>query len=150
MRIFRRKAHIHLPDTTALDDELRCLAMMQHHGAATRLLDFSKSPFVAAFFACDEDWLTCSVVNAVLYLLGSPLTLGVLVKGLGNFLHLCASYGLGLSVYFNNVATGYLALGCYLLGLVLGAVCRKGRDWYQSSCTETVQVNRVVWAAVLV
>jgi len=41
MRIFRRKAHIHLPDTTALDDELRCLAMMQHHGAATRLLDFS-------------------------------------------------------------------------------------------------------------
>ena len=54
MRIFRRKAHIHLPDTTALDDELRCLAMMQHHGAATRLLDFSKSPFVAAFFALES------------------------------------------------------------------------------------------------
>ena len=54
MRIFRRKAHIHLPDRTALEDDLRCLALMQHHGAATRLLDFTKSPFVAAFFALES------------------------------------------------------------------------------------------------
>lgn len=54
MRVFRRKAHIHLADRTALDDDLRCLALMQHHGASTRLLDFSKSPFVSAFFALES------------------------------------------------------------------------------------------------
>ncbi|HEX2547066.1 MAG TPA: FRG domain-containing protein [Ramlibacter sp.] len=54
MRVFRRKAHIYLADRSALDDDLRCLALMQHHGAATRLLDFSKSPFVSAFFALES------------------------------------------------------------------------------------------------
>jgi hypothetical protein len=54
MRVFRRKAHIHLNDRVALDDDLRCLALMQHHGGATRLLDFTKSPFVAAFFALES------------------------------------------------------------------------------------------------
>lgn len=54
IRIFRRKAHVYLPDKSALNDDLRCLAMMQHHGAPTRLLDFTKSPFVAAFFALEH------------------------------------------------------------------------------------------------
>jgi len=54
MRVFRRKAHNYLVDRTALDDDLRCLALMQHHGASTRLMDFSKSPFVAAFFALES------------------------------------------------------------------------------------------------
>lgn len=54
IRVFRRKAHVYLPDRSVLQDTLRCLAMMQHHGAPTRLLDFTKSPYVAAFFALER------------------------------------------------------------------------------------------------
>lgn len=61
IRIFRRKAHIYLPDRSILQDALRCLAMMQHHGAPTRLLDFTKSPFVAAFFALEHATGDCAV-----------------------------------------------------------------------------------------
>ena len=51
LRVFKRKAiHFldHVPDH---DDDFEWLALMQDHGAPTRLLDFSWSPYVAAFFA---------------------------------------------------------------------------------------------------
>ena len=51
LRVFKRKAiHFldHVPDR---DDDFQWLALMQDHGAPTRLLDFSWSPYVAAFFA---------------------------------------------------------------------------------------------------
>lgn len=66
IRIFRRKAHIYLPDRSALNDTLRCLAMMQHHGAPTRLLDFTWSPYVAAFFALES-----SVTDAAVWAINS-------------------------------------------------------------------------------
>lgn len=67
LRVFRRKAHIYVGDGAALDDTLRCLALMQHHGAPTRLLDFTKSPYVAAFFALED-----AVGDAAVYALNTP------------------------------------------------------------------------------
>lgn len=54
LRIFKRKAHLfldHIPDD---QDSFRWLGMMQHHGAPTRLLDFTYSFYVAAFFALES------------------------------------------------------------------------------------------------
>jgi hypothetical protein len=54
LRIFKRKAHQYLDKPPAVDDDFQWLALMQHHGAPTRLLDFTWSPYVAAFFALER------------------------------------------------------------------------------------------------
>jgi hypothetical protein len=54
LRIFKRKAHQYLAQPPALDDDFQWLALMQHHGAPTRLLDFTWSPYVAAFFSLER------------------------------------------------------------------------------------------------
>ncbi len=51
---FQSRAHHYYDDPPAVSETFEWLALMQHHGVPTRLLDFSQSPFVALFFAlCD-------------------------------------------------------------------------------------------------
>jgi hypothetical protein len=54
LRIFKRKAHVYVDQPPSPDDDFQWLALMQHHGAPTRLLDFTWSPYVAAFFALER------------------------------------------------------------------------------------------------
>jgi hypothetical protein len=54
LRIFKRKAHLFVSDLPDESDSFEWLALMQHHGAPTRLIDFTWSPYVAAFFALER------------------------------------------------------------------------------------------------
>lgn len=57
-REFVSQAFLHI-DAEALGgrhNQLQKWAVMQHHGAPTRLLDWSRSLFVAAYYAVDSKW----------------------------------------------------------------------------------------------
>lgn len=61
LRIFKRKAHLHLDHVPADEDDFQWLALIQHYGGPTRLLDFTWSPYVAAFFALEVAMGDCAV-----------------------------------------------------------------------------------------
>jgi hypothetical protein len=54
LRDFQRRAHHFIAGPLIPRDDLEWLAMMQHYGAPTRLLDWTRSPFVAAYFALER------------------------------------------------------------------------------------------------
>lgn len=54
LREFQRRAHHYLASPPDENELLEWLALIRHHGGPTRLLDFSHSFYVAAFFAVEE------------------------------------------------------------------------------------------------
>lgn len=54
LRRFRREAHLYLSSEPEEGDRIGWLSLMRHHGAPTRLLDWSFSFFVAVHFAVER------------------------------------------------------------------------------------------------
>jgi hypothetical protein len=61
MREFRRSYHQYAAVARQPDTPLEWLSIMQHHGAPTRLLDFTYSIYVAAYFALEYADTACAV-----------------------------------------------------------------------------------------
>lgn len=53
LRQFKRQCHHHTSQTPEPRDTMEWLALMQHYGAPTRLLDWPYSFYAAVFFAVD-------------------------------------------------------------------------------------------------
>ena len=58
---FQRRAQHFLKDPPPLEDVIDWMSLIQHFGGTTRLLDFTKSFYVAAFFAIERATTECAV-----------------------------------------------------------------------------------------
>jgi hypothetical protein len=62
VREFQRHAHAYMLPVPSIRDTLAWLALMQHYGAPTRLLDFTESFWIALFFAFEDAEEDCAVL----------------------------------------------------------------------------------------
>ncbi len=58
---FQANAHLYLNTLPAKTDKIEWLAIMQHFGAPTRLLDVSFSPHIATYFALESGHKDCCI-----------------------------------------------------------------------------------------
>ncbi len=58
---FQRRAHHFLIDAPPLENLIEWMALIQHFGGPTRLLDFTSSFYVAAFFAVEKASSECAI-----------------------------------------------------------------------------------------
>lgn len=85
LREFKRRAHHYVSDTPERLDSLEWLALMRHFGAPTRLVDFTYSHYIAAYFAfsnleckdravwaIDQRWLSSESKKHCSEILGLP------------------------------------------------------------------------------
>ena len=61
LREFKRTYHQYTNHVPQLDSVVEWLSVMRHHGAPTRLLDFTYSVYVAAYFALETADTVCAV-----------------------------------------------------------------------------------------
>lgn len=54
LEMIKRKGHLVLSETPKTYDDIDWLAILQHHGAATHLLDSTESFYVATYFAVEK------------------------------------------------------------------------------------------------
>jgi FRG domain len=63
LRAFKRRAHHYVKDLPVEKALIEWLALMQHYGAPTRLVDWTYSFYIAAYFAIEKAFVdeTCSI-----------------------------------------------------------------------------------------